>query len=732
MTGAAWSPTTDAEFDHEIRDRRRALRPAVTWGTNPAQSVSIDDVVPDPDSFDTDGAAAVGAARADLHGPAAGHARSGTSPSTPCSSARAPTAGWPTCGPPPRSSGAGRSAPAVRALVVPGSARVKAEAEAEGLDRQFTEAGFEWRSAGCSMCLGMNGDILSPGERSASTSNRNFEGRQGPGGRTHLVSPAVAAATAVAGHFAAARRRVMAGMQQVTGRAVALDRRDVDTDQIIPAAWLKRVERTGFAAGLFGAWRAEPGLRPEPARRRPGEDPGGRRQLRLRLVPRARRLGAAGLRLPGRRRAELRRHLPRQLHQLRAGTGEADEEDVAQAVRARCRRPGGRGRRRRGRRAPSASRRPASAEPFALADFARWRLLEGLDDIALTLRHDDGDRRIRDGPARPGCRQLPPYTPAPRQADVRYCGTTNVACTEPCSRREQISEPRCSSNTSYSLSRSASPRRARATPPWPARQGGFLLDSDDRLPCQLDSQTQKEHPVEVTGAQALVRSLEEQGVDVVFGLPGGAILPAYDPLLSSSLRHVLVRHEQGAGHAAEGYAWATGPDGVCMATSGPGATNLVTALADAYMDSVPIVAITGQVGTAHDRHRRVPGSRHHRHHAADHQAQRAGDRRRSGSRRRSPRRSTSPRPDGRARCSSTCPRTSCRPRRPGSWPPVAGPARLPGARPAEPGADRGRGRAAAPGPPPGALRRRRRDQVGLARASCASSPSWRRRRSPPR
>ncbi len=104
--------------------------------------------------------------------------------------------------------------------------------------------------------------------------------------------------------------------------------------------------------------------------------------------------------------------------------------------------------------------------------------------------------------------------------------------------------------------------------------------------------------MEVTGAQALVRSLECQGVDVVFGLPGGAILPAYDPLRSSSLRHVLVRHEQGAGHAAEGYAWATGRTGVCMATSGPGATNLVTALADAYMDSVPMVAITGQVPTA--------------------------------------------------------------------------------------------------------------------------------------
>jgi len=97
-------------------------------------------------------------------------------------------------------------APGVRALIVPGSARVKAEAEAEGLDRQFTEAGFEWRSAGCSMCLGMNDDKLSAGERCASTSNRNFEGRQGAGGRTHLVSPSMAAAAAIAGHFVDVRR----------------------------------------------------------------------------------------------------------------------------------------------------------------------------------------------------------------------------------------------------------------------------------------------------------------------------------------------------------------------------------------------------------------------------------------------------------------------------------------------------------------------------------------------
>ena len=100
----------------------------------------------------------------------------------------------------------------------------------------------------------------------------------------------------------------------------------------------------------------------------------------------------------------------------------------------------------------------------------------------------------------------------------------------------------------------------------------------------------------MTGAAALVAALERLGVDVVFGIPGGAILPLYDPLFDSpSVRHILVRHEQGAGHAAAGYAQVTGRPGVCMATSGPGATNLVTPLADAYMDSVPVVAITGQV-----------------------------------------------------------------------------------------------------------------------------------------
>jgi acetolactate synthase I/II/III large subunit len=102
----------------------------------------------------------------------------------------------------------------------------------------------------------------------------------------------------------------------------------------------------------------------------------------------------------------------------------------------------------------------------------------------------------------------------------------------------------------------------------------------------------------LTGAQALIKSLEQEGVEVIFGLPGGAILPVYDPIIDSSVRHILVRHEQGAGHAAEGYAHVTGRPGVAMVTSGPGATNIVTPLADAFMDSIPIVVVTGQVPTS--------------------------------------------------------------------------------------------------------------------------------------
>jgi len=118
----------------------------------------------------------------------------------------------------------------------------------------------------------------------------------------------------------------------------------------------------------------------------------------------------------------------------------------------------------------------------------------------------------------------------------------------------------------------------------PPGTGGFLLPERATMPT-------------ISGAQALIKALEFEGVDVMFGVPGGAILPAYDPLYDSPINHILARHEQGAGHMASGYAWATGRVGVCMATSGPGATNLVTPLADALMDSVPMVAISGQVAT---------------------------------------------------------------------------------------------------------------------------------------
>ena len=127
--------------------------------------------------------------------------------------------------------------------------------------------------------------------------------------------------------------------------------------------------------------------------------------------------------------------------------------------------------------------------------------------------------------------------------------------------------------------------------------------------------------MKMTGGDAILRSLEAEGVEVMFGIPGGAIMPTYDAMArGTTVRHVLARHEQGAGHMAQGYARASGRVGVAIATSGPGATNLVTPIADAWMDSTPLVCITGQVRSTPDRHRRVPGVRHHRHHDADRQA----------------------------------------------------------------------------------------------------------------
>jgi 3-isopropylmalate/(R)-2-methylmalate dehydratase large subunit len=208
--GAAWSRAvarwqslaTDAGagYDHEIALDTSRLAPQVTWGTNPGMVADITGTVPDPADYRTEG---------DRRAVAQALAYMGLTPGTPiegipidrvflgsCTNARIEDL---------RLAGGlvrGRRVPnGVRAMVVPGSMRVKAEAEAEGLDRIFSEAGFEWRNAGCSMCLGMNEDVLGSGERCVSTSNRNFEGRQGKGGRTHLVSPAMAAAAAVTGRL---------------------------------------------------------------------------------------------------------------------------------------------------------------------------------------------------------------------------------------------------------------------------------------------------------------------------------------------------------------------------------------------------------------------------------------------------------------------------------------------------------------------------------------------------
>jgi 3-isopropylmalate/(R)-2-methylmalate dehydratase large subunit len=209
--GAAWERALDewralvtdegASFDKEVSIAAESLVPHVSWGTNPAQVVPIDGTVPSPDSFLEAGereAAARALVYMDL---AAGTPMRDIAVDTvfigSCTNSRIEDL---------------RAAAAVvdgrhvrsgmRAMVVPGSGLVKEQAEAEGLHLVFQAAGFEWRDAGCSMCLAMNPDKLAPGERAASTSNRNFEGRQGPGGRTHLVSPEVAAATAVAGRFA--------------------------------------------------------------------------------------------------------------------------------------------------------------------------------------------------------------------------------------------------------------------------------------------------------------------------------------------------------------------------------------------------------------------------------------------------------------------------------------------------------------------------------------------------
>jgi 3-isopropylmalate dehydratase len=309
----------DAKFDHEIYIDSKDIAPTVSWGTSPQDVIPITGVVPGPDDFQ-DEVKKLACERALKY--------MGLTAGTPmqdiqvdkvfigsCTNARIEDL---------------RAAARVvegkkvasnikRAMIVPGSGLVKKQAEAERLDKIFSDAGFEWREAGCSMCLGMNPDILSPGERCASTSNRNFEGRQGAGGRTHLMSPVMAAAAAIVGNLADVRKlapstssadkgspkievdahmgdvasdedldRIMdlpeenqatyssststagasAGMpkfETLRGYAAPMDVANIDTDAIIPKQFLKTIKRSGLGSALFHAWRYEAGSDKEDA-----------------------------------------------------------------------------------------------------------------------------------------------------------------------------------------------------------------------------------------------------------------------------------------------------------------------------------------------------------------------------------------------------------------------------------------------------------------------------------
>ena len=251
----AWrelSTEEGATFDREITVDASAVSPQVTWGTAPDMVAGVAGAVPEPTTEGHERALAYMDLRAGtpIQDIALDRVFIGSCTNSRIGDLRVAAEVV-----------RGRTvASSVSAMVVPGSAQVKAEAEAEGLDEVFRAAGFDWRAAGCSMCLGMNPDTLAPGERCASTSNRNFEGRQGRGGRTHLVSPADGRRGR---HRGPLRRHqglelTMEPIVKFEGGVSVLDRADVDTDQIMPKQFLKRVERTGFGEFLFYDWAKEP------------------------------------------------------------------------------------------------------------------------------------------------------------------------------------------------------------------------------------------------------------------------------------------------------------------------------------------------------------------------------------------------------------------------------------------------------------------------------------------
>ncbi len=420
----------DAVFDTEVTLRASDLEPFVTWGTNPGQGLPISATVPVPEQI-ADENERVAAERAIEY--------MGLTPGQPLREIPVDTVFIGSC-----TNGriedlrsvakvvqGKKKADGVRVLVVPASARVRLQAEAEGLDQIFLDFGAEWRNAGCSMCLGMNPDQLQPGERAASTSNRNFEGRQGKGGRTHLVSPLVAAATALRARCrrsatstcpraptsrpstarrsrrstrasscrsepAAPRRppvapktrrgSVMEKFTTHTGVGVPLRRSNVDTDQIIPAVYLKRVTRTGFEDALFAAWRGDPTFV---------------------LNQDAYRAGSVLVAGPDFGTGSSREHAVWALKDygfrvvlasrfadiFRGNSGKQGlvagivaQEDVELLWKILETNPGT-------EVTVDLVARTASAldvtVPFQIDDYTRWRLMEGLDDIGLTLQHAD-------------------------------------------------------------------------------------------------------------------------------------------------------------------------------------------------------------------------------------------------------------------------------------------------------------------------------------------------------
>lgn len=304
----------DAKYDIDVFIDAKDIIPTVTWGTSPEDVVPITGTVPDPETFSTEAKKASGRRMLEYMGLTAGTPMQdivvdkvfiGSCTNSRIEDLRAAASVV---------KGKKIASNIKKAMIVPGSGVVKSQAEDEGLDKIFTDAGFEWREAGCSMCLGMNPDILSPQERCASTSNRNFEGRQGAGGRTHLMSPVMAAAAAVVGKLADVRKlaeyktsphidafkatpepphvdeRVSedesdreqiadipkdnngphtntsaslasAGLPKflnLKGIAAPLERSNVDTDAIIPKQFLKTIKRTGLGSALFHGWRFNP------------------------------------------------------------------------------------------------------------------------------------------------------------------------------------------------------------------------------------------------------------------------------------------------------------------------------------------------------------------------------------------------------------------------------------------------------------------------------------------